>query len=114
MSETQFPPELEIALFEKGASCQSIPYCRISRIEAQYQVDCGTARWVNRKYKSIIMLVTNRELKLRDRSCQMGPRIILLAAMGNDAAIALVEGWKKPASLAKAREEVIQSPEVAE
>lgn len=94
MSESQFPPELEIALFERGQSCQSIPYCRISTEEAQYQVDCGTARWVNRKRKSIIMLVTRKELKLRDRSCQMGPRVIVLSVMGDKAAIALVEAWK--------------------
>jgi hypothetical protein len=86
--------ELEIAVFARGQRTQSIPAFRMDRVGAQYQVDCGFARWVNNRYNSILMLVEAANFKARDRSSQMGPRIIELAAMGNHAALALVAGWK--------------------
>jgi len=87
-------PEQEVAVFAKGTRTNGLPACRIDRIGAQYQVDCGFARWVNNRYKSIIMLVDSAFAKLRDRSCSMGPRVIEQAAMGNKSAVALVIGWQ--------------------
>jgi hypothetical protein len=85
--------EEEIAVFGRGTRVNGIPSCRMDRIGAQYLVDCGFAKWVNNRYKSILMLIEAANFKARDRSCSMGPRVIELAAMGNFAAVALVMGW---------------------
>lgn len=80
-------------MFARGTRVNGIPACRMDRIGAQYQVDCGFARWVNNRYNSIIMSVDAANFKIRDRSCQMGPSVIDLAMMGDEAAIALRDAW---------------------
>jgi hypothetical protein len=85
---------MEIAVFKKGQRTNSIASERISTADAQYMVDCGVARWVNSRYNSIQMMLEAASCKVRDRSAQMGPRVIELNAMGDAAAMALVAAWK--------------------
>ncbi len=86
--------EIEIAVFAKGTRTNGIPACRMDREGAQYQVDCGYARWVNNRYKSILMLVDAANFKIRDRSCCMSDGVSDLAVMGDHAALALVARWR--------------------
>jgi hypothetical protein len=87
------PPEFEIAVFAKGQSVQDCPTERIAKEDAQYMVDCGVARWVNNRYKSIQMLVQAASFKIRDRSASMGPRVSQLAVEGDPVARLIVLGW---------------------
>jgi hypothetical protein len=51
------------------------------------------AKWVN-KCRGIQMLQGKAAVKVRDRSCSMGPRVIYLNACGDPGAMALVAGWQ--------------------
>jgi hypothetical protein len=91
---TPVSPEFEVAVFKKGVKTTSIASERISKVEAQWFVDCGAARWVNNRYNSIIMLMEALPSKMRDQSAQMGPRVIEQFAMGDTRIAALVDAWR--------------------
>ena len=57
-------------------------------------VDCGAARWVNNRYKSILLLVEPEKAKLHDLSSVMGPSVTFLNAAGSRYHAALVEAWQ--------------------
>lgn len=90
---SELAPEFEIAVFAKGSRTSGLPETRISREDAQYMVDCGTAHWVNNRRKSIQMDVEAKLLKIRDMSCQMGPVVIELAAQGSRYHSDLAAAW---------------------
>ena len=65
----------------------------ITRAAARQIVDAGLAEWTA-KAKSLKVLKEESEVKIRDHSCQMGPRVILQAADGNGFFAAIVDAWK--------------------
>lgn len=90
---SELAPEFEIAVFSKGVPNSGIPTTRISRDDAQYMVDCGTAHWVNNRRKSIQMDVEAVQLKIRDQSAQMGPSVTLLAIEDSRHHQILAQAW---------------------
>lgn len=87
--------EFEIAVFKKGVSVKGIASERISREEAQYYVDCGVARWVNNRYKSVQMLIEAVPCKLRGTSCKPNHWVLQNAVIeGQRSAIAIVNAWR--------------------
>lgn len=85
--------EFEIAVFGKGDRTSGLPRYRVSREQAAEWESMGLARWVNNRRKSIIMIVEAQLLKIRDKSCQMGPEVIELAVMGSYYHAAIVAAW---------------------
>lgn len=93
MSEPVFTEDFEIAVFGKGDRTSGMPRYRVPRAQASEWVLLGLARWVNSRYKSIIMIVEAQLLKIRDKSCQMGPAVIERAADGSKYHAAMVAAW---------------------
>jgi hypothetical protein len=84
----------DVAVFRRGQRTNSLPSARIPREQAQWMVDCGAARWVNNRYKSVQMLVEEANAKLRDLSAMMGPNVTFLNAAGSSFHAALTDAWK--------------------
>lgn len=90
---SELAPQFEIAVFAKGTRTSGLPQTRISREDAQWMVDCGTAHWVNSRYKSIQMDAEAVQLKIRDMSSQMGPIVTQLVIEGSHYHAELVAAW---------------------
>lgn len=90
---SELAPKFEIAVFAKGTRTSGLPQTRISREDAQWMIDCGTAHWVNNRHKSIQMDAEAVQLKIRDQSAQMGPIVTILAAQGSHYHQALCNAW---------------------
>jgi hypothetical protein len=87
--------ELKIAVFAKGTRTNGIASYSTDVESATYMVSVlRIAKWVNNRYKSVIMLVEPSNAKLRDTSCSMGPEVSFLAASGSKHHIALVEAYR--------------------
>lgn len=80
-------------MFAKGARTSGMPQTRISREDAQWMIDCGTAHWVNNRHKSIQMDAEAVQLKIRDLSAQMGPIVTELAGEGSYYHRELAAAW---------------------
>ena len=90
-----FRPEMKIAVFAKGTRTNGTPAYRIDEQSAAYLVNVlRLARWVNNRYRSIIMLCEPAMLKLRDLSCTMGAGVTLAAVMGSRHHREVVDNWK--------------------
>lgn len=88
----------EIAVFAKGTRTSGLPWFRASYEDAAYYVQIGLAVWVNRKQKSILFTMDHALSKARDRSCSMGPSVIIGYVLGQPAERALVEAWRPVAA----------------
>ena len=87
-------PSCDVAVFRRGERTNSLPSTHIPREQAKWMVDCGAARWVNNRYKSILLLVEPEKAKLHDLSSVMGPSVTFLNAAGSRYHAALVEAWQ--------------------
>lgn len=71
-----------------------MPNDSVTYEEAWHMVNTDLiAKWVD-KCRGIQMLQGKAQLKVRDRSCSMGPRVIFLAAAGDLSACALRDAWR--------------------
>jgi hypothetical protein len=70
-----------------------MPKDSVTYEDAVHMVRNWVAKWVN-KCRGIQMLHGKALLKIRDRSCQMGPCLVELAAAGNRLAGVICEAWR--------------------
>lgn len=83
-----------INVYELGVSdYKAMPNDSVTYDEAVHMVKNWVAKWVD-KCRGIQMLQGKAPVKVRDRSCSMGPRVIFLCAAGDYAAGELVKAWK--------------------